>query len=227
MLAVLAFTCDYDWVRAERELLIALDLNPSSADTYDYYGWLCAALERHDEAVAMVRRAQELDPLAHRTDLASTLLRAGRLVEALEAATHAVEIDSEYSRGRSVLGWAYLKTGRQAEGLAELEKAVELSPDHTMFIGQLGEAYGIAGHPEKARGVLRQLQELKERRYVSPYHMAYVYTGLNEQETAIDLLEQAYAERASGIYGVRGSFLFESLRAHPRFRTLLGKMNLA
>jgi len=40
------------------------------------------------------------------------------------------------------------------------------------------------------------------------------------------LLERAYEERAGGVYGVKGSFLFASLRDHPRFRALLARMNL-
>jgi hypothetical protein len=28
------------------------------------------------------------------------------------------------------------------------------------------------------------------------------------------------------MYGVKGSFLFEALREHPRFKALLAKMNL-
>jgi hypothetical protein len=57
--------------------------------------------------------------------------------------------------------------------------------------------------------------------------MAYVYTGLGEQDAALDALEQAYAERAGAMYGIKGSFLFTALRPHPRFAALLRKMNLA
>jgi len=67
----------------------------------------------------------------------------------------------------------------------------------------------------------------REQRYVSPYHLAYVYTGLGDHERALDLLERAYEERAGSVYGVKGSFLFTTLRSHPRFEALLGKMNLA
>ncbi len=59
---------DFDWAGAEAEFKRALELNPSSADTYDFYGRMCAALERHDEALTLIRRANELDPLAHRSD---------------------------------------------------------------------------------------------------------------------------------------------------------------
>jgi hypothetical protein len=50
---------------------------------------------------------------------------------------------------------------------------------------------------------------------------------LGELDKAMDLLEQAYEERAGNVYGVKGSFLFTALRSHPRFRALLRKMNLA
>jgi hypothetical protein len=50
---------------------------------------------------------------------------------------------------------------------------------------------------------------------------------LGELDRAIDLLEQAYGERASGLYGVKGSFLFSPLHGHPRFQALLERMNLA
>jgi hypothetical protein len=56
--------------------------------------------------------------------------------------------------------------------------------------------------------------------------MAYVYTGLGEADRAMDFLERAYQERAGSVYGIKGSYLFTSLRSHPRFQALLRKMNL-
>jgi eukaryotic-like serine/threonine-protein kinase len=226
VLALLKFTHDFDWAGAEREFRLALQLNPGAADIYDHYGWLCGALERWDEALVLVKRAQELDPLMHRADVATTLLRAGRYQEALEAALRCVELD-DFARGRSTLGWAYLKSGMPAQGLAELEGAAALAPENVMFRAQLGQAYGMAGRTAEAREVLRQLEQLSQERFVSPYHMAYVYTGLGEVERAMDLLERAYEERAGSVYGIKGSFLFTSLQSHPRFKALLGKMNLA
>jgi hypothetical protein len=83
------------------------------------------------------------------------------------------------------------------------------------------------GRADEAREVLRQLEDRARHTYVSPYHLAFVYTGLGEHERALDLLEQAFDERAGAMYGIKGSFLLAPLRSHPRFRTLLKKMNLA
>jgi adenylate cyclase len=226
VLALLKCVHDYDWAGSEREFKLALELSPGSADIYDHYGWLCGALERYDEALALVRRAQELDPLVHRADVATTLLRAGRYEEALESALRCVEFDPEYARGHSTLGWAYLKNGRPEEGLAELERAAELAPHNPIFVAQLGEGYGLTGRVAEARDVLRKLEEMSRQRYISPYHLAYVYTGLGEPDRAMDLLERAYEERAGSLYGIKGSFLFTPLRSHPRFQALLRKMHL-
>ncbi len=227
VLAMLKFIHDFDWAGAEAGFKLALELSPGAADIYDHYGWLCSALGRYDEALALVARAQELDPLMHRSDYATELLRAGRNEEALRAALRCVELDPQYPRGRSTLGWAYHKNGMVEKGLAELEQAAALSPGNTLYLAQLGEAYGLADRPEKAREVLHQLQELSQRKYISPYHMAYVYTGLGDHQTALDMLERAHAERAGSVYGIKGSFLFTSLHQHPRFQALLQKMNLA
>jgi serine/threonine-protein kinase len=227
VLALLKFTHDFDWAGAEQEFKRALELSPGAADIYDHYGWLCSAQERYDEAMTLTMRAQELDPLTHRADVASTLLRAGRYPEALDAALRAVEFEPEYPRGLSTLGWSYLKNGMVQEGIDRLEQAVRLTPGNTLHLAQLGQAYGLTGKLEEARAVLQQLEMLSNQRYVSPYHMAYVFTGLGETDRAIDFLERAYRERSGSVYGIKGSFLFTALRPHPRFHELLKKINLA
>ncbi len=226
MLAFIKAVCDFDWVGAEEGFKRALALTPNSADTYDLYGRMCLALERNDEALAMEYRAQELDPLAHRADVARALLRSGRYDEALLAATRAIELDPHYARAHATLAWAYLMKGVFDRGLVELRTAVSLSPGDTLWLAQLGQAYALAGDAERARDVLRQLEELSRQRFVSPYHRAFVHTGLGEQDRAMDWLEQAYTERSGPVYSIKGSFLFTTLRGNPRFTALLKKMNL-
>ncbi len=228
MLGCIKFMYEFDWTGAEQDLRRAVELNPNGAMTQDMYGLLLAAQERYDESIAARRRALELDPLSavHSSDLATALLRAGRYDEALEEARRLTEFEPDWPAGHATLGWAYVKKGMVDEGLAELEKAVALNPGGTMLLAQLGQAYGVAGKPEKAREVLQQLEEQSRQRHVSSYHLAYVYTGLGEHDEALDALEAAYDERAGSLYGIKGSFLFTTLRSHPRFRALLRKMNL-
>lgn len=90
----------------------------------------------------------------------------------------------------------------------------------------LYQAYGMAGRIEEARGILAQLLADAGERYVPPYHLAYIYVGLGEYETAMDMLEQAFEQRSGAISGIKGSFLFRQLHDHPRFIALLKKMHL-
>ena len=223
----LKYVCDFDWAGAERELKRAIELNPGSGEAYDAYGRMLSALGRYDEALEMQRRAHELDPLHHRVDVITTLLRAGRHAEALTLAIQLAEVEPHFAMAHSVLGWAYLLSDKPEEGLAELALAVALAPGVTMYLAQHAEALAQVGRADQARQLLQQLEELATRRYVSPYHLAYVHTGLGDHDRAMDALEQAYQERAGGVYGIKGSFLFTPLRDHPRFITLLRKMNLA
>jgi serine/threonine-protein kinase len=229
LLGLVKMAFDFDWAGAEREIQRALELNPGNAEIHDIHGLLLSALERHEESIRAVQKARELDPLATvpASDLATKMLRAGRYEEAAREATRLLELEPHFPMAHSTLGWARLKQGRTEEGLAALAEAVEAAPGNNMLLAQLGQAYAVVGRLEKARAVEDRLRQIEQERYVSPYHLAYLYTGLGELDRAIDLLEQAYGERASGLYGVKGSFLFSPLHGHPRFQALLERMNLA
>jgi serine/threonine-protein kinase len=129
-------------------------------------------------------------------------------------------------RGHSTFGWANFALNNHAAGLVALERAVALSPGDPLWLAQLGEAHGLAGNVERASAIFQELEAQSRTRYVAPYHLAYVHTGLGELDRAIDYLEQAYEQRSGSVYGIRGSFLFAPLRSHPRIKALLSKMNL-
>ena len=217
---------DFDWAGADREFERALELNPSSADTCDTYGRVCAGIARYDQAIALLERAADLDPLVHRVDLVTTLLRAGRTRDAIALAEATMELDA-HERVRATLGWAYFLDGRHAEGIASLEQAVGMAPRALMWLAQLGEAYGLSGDETRAREILRMLEERSRDSYVPPYYFAYIHTGLGEAERAMDYLARAVDERAGPAYSIKGSFLLAPLRTHPRFQGLLERMNLA
>ena len=224
---LIRFVFDFDWSGAEREFLRALELSPGSAAVHNHYSWLCSSLERYDDAVHEIRRARSLDPILIQSDVATTLLRAGRIEDALVEARRSVQEEPRGPRCHSSLGWALIFHGDTAAGIASLERALALSPDSTLFLSQLGEACGITGNVERARQILGQLSDRAMREFVSPYHFAYAHAGLDEADAAIDCLERAFELRSGGIYGIKGSFLFRNLRPHPRFQSLLRRMNLA
>jgi len=225
-LAFLKGVQEFDWAGAEREFERALELNPNSSETCDLYGRFCAGIGRFDQSLALLERAADLDPLVHRIDIVTTLIRAGRIDEAIERAEAVFDLDP-HERARATLGWAYFLAGRQEEGLAELEHSVTTAPNTMMWLAQLGEAHGLAGNEARAREILADLEGRSHHTYVSPYYFSYVHTGLGDFERALDYLEEAVALRAGPIYSIKGSFLLAPLRGHPRFEALLRTMGLA
>jgi tetratricopeptide (TPR) repeat protein len=225
-LAFLKGVRDYDWDGSEREFQHAMELNPNNSETLDLYGRFSAGIAKFDQALSLLERAGDLDPLVHRIDIVTTLLRAGRIDEGIERAETALDLDP-HERGRATLGWAYFLAGRKEEGLAQLERAVAIAPETSMWLAQLGEAHGLAHNEARAREILTQLEQRAKETYVAPYYLAYVYTGLGEFDQAMDHLERAVALRAGPAYSIKGSFLLAPLRGQPRFQALLRKMKLA
>lgn len=173
-----------------------------------------------------MRGARELDPLVAQSDVATTLLRAGRIEEALEEARISVQREPGAARCHSNFGWALIFHGETSAGIKSLEHAVAIS-GATLFLSQLGQACALIGDPERARRILEELHNRAKQEFVSPYHFAYVHAGLGEADAAIDWLERAFEQRSGAIYGIKGSFLFKNLRNHPRFEKLLRRMNLS
>jgi tetratricopeptide (TPR) repeat protein len=61
-LALVEMMSDRNWVSAEQEFKQAIKLNPTYTPARQWYAKLLTALGRHDEALAQIKQAQDLDP---------------------------------------------------------------------------------------------------------------------------------------------------------------------
>src|SRR5262249_46043319 len=53
---------EWDWRGSEREFKRAIELNPNYATVHHWYALSLSAMGRHDEAIAEIKRALELNP---------------------------------------------------------------------------------------------------------------------------------------------------------------------
>jgi hypothetical protein len=65
------------------------------------------------------------------------------------------------------------------------------------------------------------MDQLSERRFVSPYHLALVNCALGRNEAALDLLEQAYDTGDAKVLWMGVDPELDPLHGHPRFNDLL------
>ena len=112
------------------------------------------------------------------------------------------------------------------EAIAELEAMHRLNGNGTYGVASLGIAYTHAGRTNKAQKVLGQLLELQGQGSDRRVGIALVQHGLGDDGRALDSLDMAFAERASGLERVNYEPGWKHLRPHPRGQAILKKMNL-
>jgi serine/threonine-protein kinase len=220
---------DWDWPAARRGYERALELNPNYAVAHQWYGEYLASVGQHDQAIAAIRRAIELDPLS--LIIHATLGRHGyyfarRYDEAIAQLRKTLEMDEDFWVAHLWLGWAYGQVGRLPEAVAELETARRLD-DNLEIVAALGNVHGLAGRRREAQQALDELQDLSRTRYVSPMLGALIAVGMGEHDEAFGWLEKAYEDRAQMMSELKAEAAFDPLRPDPRFADLLRRVGLA
>jgi TolB-like protein/Tfp pilus assembly protein PilF/tRNA A-37 threonylcarbamoyl transferase component Bud32 len=219
---------DWDWNGADSAFRRAISLSPAYATASQWYAYYLASRGRFDEAIARIRRAQELDPLSVSiaTDAGEINCWAGRYDEAVRQLEAALEMEPNFAIAHNVLGIVNLKRGRTSEAIAELEKAVRLDGSPRLLT-TLGYGYGVANRRADARGVEARLKALSRSRYISPFSLALVSAGLGEDDRSFALLERCYEERSDNMAILRVYPLLERLRRDPRFDALMARVDAA
>jgi tetratricopeptide (TPR) repeat protein len=144
--------------------------------------------------------------------------------EAIEQVRKVLEMDPNFAAGHRHLGMAYEQKAMYTEAVAEFQKAVDVSPDNPFALGFLGHAQAMAGSREKARQTLSDAQDLSKRRYVAPFDIAVIYTGLGDKERALEWLQKALDDRSLWTIFLSVDPRFDRLHAEPRFASLLRRM---
>jgi TolB-like protein/DNA-binding winged helix-turn-helix (wHTH) protein/Flp pilus assembly protein TadD len=218
---------DWDWESAGREFRRGVELSPGYATGHQWYAWHLAALERNDEAIAELKKAESLDPLSLiiGADLAEELLIAHRYDEAIKQSRKTMAMDPFFAVAHYELGQAFVQKQMYKEAIAELQKAIELSAGSTTYTSNLAYAYAVSGMRNEAAKILNDLKNQSHYAFSNAPEIALVYIGLNEKDQAMRWLEKAYAERFNP--GVLLRPAFDPLRSDPRFQDLLRRIGLS
>ena len=225
----LAFTLDgFDWnlKAAGQEFKRAIDLNPGYATSHHWYAWHLALFARYDEAIAEMRKAQNLDPLSLiiNADLAELLVIAHQNDEAIQQSQRTIEMDPDFAMAHNQLAQAYLAGHMPEKAIPELKKAVELSGGSPSCTANLARAYVATGDRNKAIKLIHQLQERSRPGFSHAAEIAAIYTALGQKDQALDWLEKGAAEKFNPGVLIRPSF--DPLRSDPRFQNLLRRIGL-
>ena len=134
-------------------------------------------------------------------------------------------MDSSFEGAHEFLGRAYVEMGQYEKAISELQKAIALSDGSPASIAELGYAYAVAGKRREALKILYELKDRSKRKYVSPFLLATIYTGLGEKDQSFLWLERAYEDRSNLMTRLKVDPRFDLLRSDPRFQALLRRVN--
>ncbi len=215
----------FDWRNAQIEFDRAIELNPNLAWAYEIYAWFLGGLGRLDEAIAKDKKAIELDPLNSffQSALAYFLYHARRYDDAIVQIKKTLELDPASTLGRHLLGCCLLWKGDTPGAIAEFQRS-KIVVTGAWYQGLLGYAYAISGDRPKAEQMLRELEEMAKRQYVSSTAFAMIYLGLGKKEKALDWLDKSYQDQESACWYLTVDPIYDSVRDEPRFQALVQKV---
>jgi TolB-like protein/DNA-binding winged helix-turn-helix (wHTH) protein/lipopolysaccharide biosynthesis regulator YciM len=218
----------YDWnfAAAEEEFRRAIALNPNYPTAHHWYADCLILMGRQDEAIASIRRAQELDPLSLiiGRDAGRVFYFARRYDQAIEQCRKTLELDPNFYPAHVTLGDVYAQKKNYDEAIAEYNRAVSLSGGRSLMKASLSYTYAVSGRQEEARRLLDELIESFGERPPSAFDLATVFTGLGEKDRAFEWLEKAYGERAYRLIYILVDPAFDPIRSDARFENLVKRI---
>jgi tetratricopeptide (TPR) repeat protein len=218
---------DYDWAGAEQAFRRTLELEPGHATARRQYALLLAILGRRDEALALIQRMKESDPLnIHAYRYAGLVYYfSGQMDRAIEEYRAALLLDNKDVFVHLDLGMTYAASGMYAESIQSWERTFAIAGRDPRLLSLLAYSLAKHGRTAEARRVQREVEEAARRVHISPFSFALIHYGFGEADRAFERLEEAYRERNPYLYYL-ASPLFDSIRSDPRLQDLLRRMNL-
>jgi TolB-like protein/DNA-binding winged helix-turn-helix (wHTH) protein/Tfp pilus assembly protein PilF len=213
---------DWDWAGADAAFQKALALEPQNSVVLLGASSLQLSLGRFDEALALNRRAVEVDPLsvvAHMS-LGMHAYYAGHQDVAVDAFQKSLAISPEGPETHYLLGLVYLARSQAQQALAEFEKIPAGSER------AVGEALAYSALGKKAEAdaaIVRLTNDFHEQ---AAYQIAEVYAFRGEADKAFEWLAIARSHKDAGLAAIKGDPLLKNLYKDPRYAAFLQKMGL-
>jgi TolB-like protein/Tfp pilus assembly protein PilF/predicted Ser/Thr protein kinase len=218
---------DWDWVGADKEFKRAVELNPGYATAHQWYAEYLSAMGRHNEAIAEIKRAQELDPLSLMINAVGgyVFIYARRYDDAIAQCRRTLELNAGFYPAHLYLGWAYGYEKLYAQAISELQKAIALEEGNPSLAANLAWGYAASGKRTEALKIISTLKVLSRRKHVEHYGIAEIYVALGDFDQALAWLERAYEEHSWELAFLKVCPDFDPLRSDARFQDLLRRMN--
>jgi len=227
LLADVAFVYEWNWKEAETAYKRAIELNPGYSRAHDWYALYLSCMLRHNEAIAEITKARELDPLSLgvRVNEVAIYGAARRYDKAEQLVSDLLDYYPDSYMAQLARGYLYLRESDYAKALSVFQKMSSSFGDQ-LVKSSLAASYAFSGQKENAQALLKDLIEQSKKDYVPAYCIAIVYYSLADLDRTFEWLEKAFKERSNSLVFMRTLSMFDPLLSEPRFQALMKKMGL-
>lgn len=227
--ATLAFintTYDWDWLGAEREYRRAIELNPNYETAHQWYAEYLSGMGRHEEALAEIRRAKEINPVSLIINAVEAwiLYHARQYDAAIAQGQKVVEMDPNFAEVYEYLKRSYDQKGMFKEAISARQMRRRLGGFDAEMTPALREAATATSARVYWQKRLEQEMEESKRELNTAFDMAEIYAQLGEKDRALTWLVKAYEERYFMMMYLKVAPNLDPLRSDPRFADLLRRV---
>ncbi|HKU25949.1 MAG TPA: tetratricopeptide repeat protein, partial [Candidatus Sulfotelmatobacter sp.] len=208
---------------AEQHAHIAITRDPEFPDAHLLLGFLSSARNRPELALVHLERACKLLPDSPYAviGLANCYYNSHQFEQALNVLRLCSTHPAKSAPVLEFTARSYVHLGMGKEAVDCAQSAVELSARSPSALQVLARAAAANGNRQKAAALVQEIELLAQRQYVSGYLRAMGQLVLDRKERAIDLLEQAVAERDWRACWLAVCPDLDALHGHPRFNALV------
>jgi DNA-binding winged helix-turn-helix (wHTH) protein/Flp pilus assembly protein TadD len=233
-LGYFAYFYEWNWEKADKEFIRALDISPNNVDTIQLYANFLSRIGRFTEANEQVQRALELDSSSFQNlFLKAQVCYRQRNFELAWQITE--RIIAEFPDEPKIyhvyllLGTSYSIRKMTDEAFEALQKAERLSlrsfDGAKELVGTFGAHFARSENLEEAQKCLDRLRNLSSENDVN-YEFAAVYANLGEFDNAFQHLNILVEKRDWRLVHVKAELDFFALHDDERFRRILQKIGI-
>jgi len=224
------FWYHWDWDKTIYYINKAIELNPDSADAYQFKAMIMVAFGDNEAAVLLIKKSLLLDPLnAPSYYCSATIYFYSDMVdEAFSQVNKALELAPFFPDAFFLKGLIHQLKGEFDRAEVLFEKMRHIPGSEERAISCLGINYALQKKMDLANNNLNTLLEIEKNEPEKSvyFNLACQYFALGDLQKMFVYLEKAIERKDSMIIYFFSHPQFKNLRSDPRFKRLLHMMKM-
>ncbi len=222
VLGMIKVAYDWDWRGAEKEFQKAIKIEPGNTSTLNQMGQLARTFGNIDEAIILMQRTIELEPvdIINYLYLAHFQMYANRLDDAVGTIKKGLELNPHFPYLHYILGCTYMLKKEPDKALIEINK----EPVEAYRFYLLPMLYNDLGRYKEADSTLKDC--IAKYKDIGSYNIAEIFAYNGRIDLAFVWLEKAYESRDGSLPYIKGDPFLKNIVNDPRYNSFLEKMNL-